>query len=214
MTEALRQRLRLRFAKRGDARFLSHHDLMHAWEMALRRSGLPLKLTEGYNPRIRLSMPLALGLGIASEDEILEIELDGWTPADEVRAKLESQLSPGIVLMDLDLVQPGQKGQVAWVEYSVRLGDADGEKLQALLDLQAVMVERVKEEERKKIDIRPYLLDVRREGPEDWRVRFRVTPTGTARPDEPLKAIGIAGPQVAGMLTKMKTGMEGPGPNR
>jgi len=209
VTDSFRQRLRLRFAKRGDARFLSHHDLMHSWEMALRRSGLPVKFTEGYNPRIRLSMPLALGLGIASEDEILEIDLEGWTPAGEIRTLLDPHLSPGIVLMDLDLVQPGQKGQVEWVEYAVRLSDADGEKLRALMDRQTLIVERIKEQERKQLDIRPYLIEIRREGDQDWRMKLRVTPAGTARPDEPLKAIGIEGPQVAGMLTKMKTKMEG-----
>ena len=211
MTEAFRQRIRLHFAKRGDARFLSHHDLMRAWEMALRRSGLPLRHTEGFNPRIRLSMPLALGLGIASEDEILEIDLDGWTPAEELKGRLAPQLSPGLELIDLDLVAPGQKGQVAWVEYAARISDAEGARLEALLDQQAVMVERVKEEERKRLDIRPYLLSVRREGDGDWRIRLKVTPAGTARPDEPLKAIGIEGPQVTGLLTKMKTEMEAAG---
>ena len=134
MTEAFRERVRLRFAKRGDARFLSHHDLMRAWEMALRRSGLPVRVTEGFNPRFRLSMPLALGLGIASEDEILEIELDGWTPAEELKSRLAPQLSPGIELIDLDLVAPGQKGQVAWVEYAAKVSDAEGARLLALLD--------------------------------------------------------------------------------
>ena len=207
MTEAFRERVRLRFAKRGDARFLSHHDLMRAWEMALRRSGLPVKMTEGFNPRIRLSMPLALGLGIASEDEILEIELEGWTPAEEIRAKLAPQLPPGIELKDLDLVAPGQRGQVDWVEYGVRLSDTDGEKLKALLEHPAVVVERVKEEERKTLDIRPYLMEVRREGAEDWRMRLRVTPAGTARPDEPLKAIGIEVSRAAALLTKLRTQM-------
>ena len=205
MTGALRERVRLRFAKRGDARFLSHHDLMRAWEMALRRSGLPVRMTEGYNPRIRLSMPMALGLGIASEDEILEIELEGWTPAEEIRGKLAPQLPPGIELRDLDLLPPGQRGQVDWVEYSAPLPDADGERLRALLDLPSVEVERVREESRQKIDIRPYLLEVRREAEGDWRLRLKVTPQGTARPDETLRAIGLSAPSVAGLLTKVRT---------
>lgn len=208
MAEAFRQRVRLRFAKRGDARFLSHHDLMRAWEMALRRSGLPLKFTEGFNPRIRLSFPLALGLGIASEDEIAEVELEGWTPASEIAEKLSPQLPPGIALKDLDLLQPGKRGQVAWVEYAVRIADAEGGKLKALLDRPEVVVERVREEERKKLDIRPYLLDIRKEADGEWRLRIKVTPQGTARPDEALRAIGIEGPQAAGMLVKVRTEME------
>ena len=209
MAEAFRQRVRLRFAKTGDARFLSHHDLMRAWEMALRRSGLPLRLTEGFNPRIRLSMPLALSLGIASQDEILEIELDGWTPAEGIRDRLAPELSPGLALKDLELLAPGKKGQVAWVEYSARIPDADGERLKALLEKPQVIVERRREESRKDLDIRPFLLEVRREAEEDWRMRLKITPQGTARPDEALRAAGLDGPQVPGLLTKTRTEMEG-----
>ncbi len=212
MTASLHQRLRLRFAKRGDARFLSHHDLMRAWEMALRRSGLPLRMTEGFNPRVKLSMPMALGLGIASEDEIIEIELDGWCTAEEVRGKLEPELPPGIALTDLSLLAPGQRGQVAWVEYALRLDDEAGGRLRALLDQPAVTVDRVREGSRQPLDIRPYLLEVRREAPEDWRVRLRVTPRGTARPDEVLRAIGIEGPGVLARVTKLKTELEAPPP--
>ena len=210
MTEPLRQRVRLRFSKGGDARFLSHHDLMHAWEMALRRSGLPLRMTEGYNPRIKLSMPLALGLGIASEDEILEVELEGWSPAEEIHEKLARQLPPGVALRELEPAPPGQRGQVDWVEYSARLSDEEGLRLLALLDQPSGSVERVREEERRQIDIRPYLLEVRQEGPADWRFRLKVTPKGTARPDEVLRAIGVAGPEAAGRLVKLRTELEAP----
>ncbi len=217
MTEEFRQRVRLRFAKLGDARFLSHHDLMRAWEMALRRSGLPIKMTEGYNPRVRLSMPLALGLGIASEDEILEVELSGWTPAGEVRERLAPQLPPGIELRDLDLLAPGQKGQVAWVEYASRLDEAEGARLLGLMDLPSVVVERVREESRKPFDLRPYLLEARREAPGEWRFRLKVTPQGTARADEVLRAVGIEAHEAAGRLTKLRTELEVPplpGPKR
>lgn len=205
MTEAFRQRVRLRFAKRGDARFLSHHDLMRAWEMALRRSGLPVKMTEGFNPRIRLSMPLALGLGIASEDEILEIELEGWTPAEEIRTRLAPQLPPGIALLDLELVAPGKRGQVDWVEYSVSIPDDSGERIRKLLDQPSVQVERIREDSRQVIEIRPYLLSVAKAEGGDWRFRIRVTPQGTARPDEVLRAGGVAEP---GMITKTRTELE------
>ena len=39
-------------------------DLMRLFERALRRSGLPLRMTEGYNPHPVIAFPTALGLGI------------------------------------------------------------------------------------------------------------------------------------------------------
>lgn len=213
MSEAFRQRVRIRFSKAGDARFLSHHDLMRAWEMALRRSALPVRMSEGFNPRVKLSMPMALGLGIASRDEVVEIELDGWTPADEVRGRLAPELPPGIILNDLQLVPAGQRGQVAWVEYLLRVAPETGRRLEALMDAAEVPVERIREESRQRIDIRPHLLEIA-PAPDGWRVRIRVTPQGTARPDEVLRAVGMEGPQVAGLIEKTRTELEVPPPPR
>ena len=66
---------RIRFTKTGRMRFLSHHDLMRLFERALRRTGLPLRMTEGYNPHPIISFPTALGLGIESLDEVLEFDV-------------------------------------------------------------------------------------------------------------------------------------------
>ena len=57
------RRYRLRFAKTGDVRFLSHRQVMDALERALRAAEAPARFTEGFNPHIRLSMGPALALG-------------------------------------------------------------------------------------------------------------------------------------------------------
>src|SRR3990167_11377873 len=60
--------VRLRFQKKGTLRFISHHDLMRLLERALRRAELPIKMTQGFNPRLRMSFPLALALGIEGHE--------------------------------------------------------------------------------------------------------------------------------------------------
>ncbi|MDQ7779636.1 MAG: TIGR03936 family radical SAM-associated protein, partial [Planctomycetota bacterium] len=54
----------MRLAKTGKLRFISHHDLMRTIERAVRRSGIPVECSEGFNPRPRISYPTALALGI------------------------------------------------------------------------------------------------------------------------------------------------------
>src|SRR5204862_153823 len=87
---------RVRFSKTGKLRFLSHHDLMRLFERALRRTGMPLRMTEGYNPHPVLSFPTALGLGIESLDEVLEFELTSWTAPRQIEKLLGEQLPEGI----------------------------------------------------------------------------------------------------------------------
>jgi radical SAM-linked protein len=68
-------RTRIRFAKTGKVRFTSHRDVARIWERALRRASLPVKYTEGFSPRPKLSFGLALPTGSESHGEYLDVEL-------------------------------------------------------------------------------------------------------------------------------------------
>jgi len=70
-----RVRVRVRFRKRDDLRWISHHDLARTFERWLRRAGLPLRRSAGFHPKPKLSFPSALALGIAALDEVMEFEL-------------------------------------------------------------------------------------------------------------------------------------------
>jgi len=70
-----RFRFRLRFCKRDDLRWISHHDLVRTVERWLRRAGLPLRRSEGFHPKPKLSFSSALALGIAALEEVMEFEL-------------------------------------------------------------------------------------------------------------------------------------------
>ncbi|MEJ2739412.1 MAG: TIGR03936 family radical SAM-associated protein, partial [Dehalococcoidia bacterium] len=50
------QRLRVRFGRGDEIKYISHLDLMRFWERAIRRSGLSLAYTEGFNPHPRISL--------------------------------------------------------------------------------------------------------------------------------------------------------------
>ncbi|MET0136058.1 MAG: TIGR03936 family radical SAM-associated protein, partial [Kibdelosporangium sp.] len=69
------QKLRLRYAKRGRLRFTSHRDIARAFERALRRSGVPMAFSQGFNPHPKISWIGAAPTGAASEAEYVEIQL-------------------------------------------------------------------------------------------------------------------------------------------
>jgi radical SAM-linked protein len=184
---------RLRFAKEGTARFLSHHDLLRALERALRRSNLPLRMTEGFNPHPRLSLPTALGIGVESRAEVAEIELDQWMSPREVQRRLAPELPAGTSLDIVELVSRRDRARIASVTYELAL-PADRlpapEALSAVLAKREIPVERRTDKWCKVVDIRKYLVELR---VADGRLcaRIRVTDTGTARPEEVLEALQI-----------------------
>ncbi|HUK14115.1 MAG TPA: TIGR03936 family radical SAM-associated protein, partial [Thermoanaerobaculaceae bacterium] len=67
-------RYRFAFQKLGDARWLSHRNVMDLLERALRAGGVPVRYTEGYNPHIRVSMGPALALGHEALAELFDVD--------------------------------------------------------------------------------------------------------------------------------------------
>ena len=57
------------FSKNGDMRFVSHLDLMRLFQMASRRAGLPVTITKGFSPHLKISITRALKLGLESPSE-------------------------------------------------------------------------------------------------------------------------------------------------
>jgi radical SAM-linked protein len=122
-------RYRLRFEKRGALQFISHHDLMRTFELALRRAGIDVAHTRGFNPRPKLSFAMALPLGVESMDEILDIDLATPLSPTTLLELLGKQMPSGIKLMD---AWPAKgRPRVTACEFEVLL-DLDATKLEEL----------------------------------------------------------------------------------
>ncbi|MBC7337876.1 MAG: DUF2344 domain-containing protein, partial [Clostridia bacterium] len=92
----VRQRVRIRFSKTGDLRFIGHHDLVRTLERLFRRAELPLAFSQGFHPKPKISFPLALALGLEGRNEVLELELTEALSTDEILARLQRATVPGL----------------------------------------------------------------------------------------------------------------------
>lgn len=101
------QRLRIRYAKRGRARFTSHRDFGRAFERALRRAGIPMAYSSGFSPHPRISYANASPTGAATEAEYLEIGVATRCDPDRVREALDTALPPGLDIITVVEAGPG-----------------------------------------------------------------------------------------------------------
>jgi radical SAM family uncharacterized protein len=118
-----RWRYRITFEKRGDGRYLSHRNTMDAFERGIRAAGIPASYSEGFNPRMRLSMGPALPLGLESLEEVMDLETTAalhGPAAEEINAKLPEGLRVTRVLA-LPPDSPPLSKVIRSAEYSVRL---------------------------------------------------------------------------------------------
>jgi radical SAM-linked protein len=118
------QRLRLKFGRGEELKFLSHLDLMRLWERALRRAGLPLAYSEGFTPHPQIALAAPLLVGVTSDAELMDVSLSRWVSPQSFIARIEKQLPRGITLLEaLPVGQnvPSLQSQVKFVEYTVEV---------------------------------------------------------------------------------------------
>jgi radical SAM-linked protein len=189
----VRLRVRLRFRKEHDLRLISHRDLVRTMERLFRRADLSLSMSEGFHPKPRMSFPSALAVGITGCDEVMELELSAEMTADAVQAALAPHLPPGLSIKSVEVMPPGvKKAAVRCVTFEVPVpaprNDELRKQIARLWGAASHMVER--DEDRGPIDVRSYLDELTLDG-DLLRMRLRVTPLGTARPREVLRALGV-----------------------
>jgi radical SAM-linked protein len=89
-------KIKFTFSKKGLMKYISHLDLMRLLMRAMRRAGLPLKMSEGFSPHPKLSIMRALRLGVESDCEEANIVLKDFITPQEFQQKLQPQLPEGI----------------------------------------------------------------------------------------------------------------------
>ena len=139
---------RLLFEKKGNAVWISHLDLMRLFQRAFKRAGLPLTHTQGFNPRPSVSIALPLSVGVESDCELLDFDLDGVKiPNEEILTRLNEKLVDGVRVHAV--YDDGRKIKhlallkcAVSLEYDNGVPDRAKERIESLFTADSVLVEK------------------------------------------------------------------------
>lgn len=164
-------RLRLRYAKRGRLRFLSHRDVARALERALRRAGLPVAFSAGFHPHPKISYLGAAPTGAASEAEYVELALAepiAVGQLGELADRLDAALPDGLDILAVAPVRDGDPPLATLVDASrwrIGLPGVPAHAARAALDrflaAGTVPVQRLTKSGRRPVDARAAVADAR-----------------------------------------------------
>jgi len=194
MTKAIK--VRLRFTKCGDLRLVSHHDIMRCLERMLRRAQVPMALSQGFNPRPKITFALALGVGIEGRNEVVDLELsDAWEPSELLRC-LKAAAPPGFDWNDAcSLPEGARPPRPRTVEYCIPVPadrrPAAALRLQSLLASPSWPITRRRPNRESTFDLRPQLIGAELTVEGLLHFRLLVSPDGSARPEELLEALAL-----------------------
>ena len=134
-------RLRVTYGKTGRLRFLSHLEVAHACERAVRRTGLGYAVTQGFNPRMRIAFGPALPVGSAGLAESYDLWLRRLVPAAETLEMLQAATPMGLAPAEARYVgdkEPSLTAAMTLGEYEVVVEDpgmGPGRLAEALADV-------------------------------------------------------------------------------
>lgn len=123
------QKLALRYAKRGRARFASHRDFGRAFERALRRAEVPMAFSSGFHPHPRISYLNASPTGAATEAEYMVVGLATKVDPAWLRETLNSALPDGLEILEVVDAPSGLADQLRAAHWQVTLAGADASEI-------------------------------------------------------------------------------------
>ena len=191
-------RIRLTFAKLGAVQYTSHLDLHRTWERTIRRAGLPLAYSHGFNPRPRINLASALPLGFTSSCEFVDIWFESDVPIVDIITALELAAPPGLKIInaeEIDLNTPKLQKQVIASIYIVTLRESIPDlptRLQTLLSADSIpRNRRGKDYDLRSLIENAHLLTPDSSGYQRISLALTTQDNATGRPDEVLAALDI-----------------------
>lgn len=198
------QRLRIRFTRGEEIRYISHLDVMRLWQRAFNRAGIPLAYSEGFNPHPRLSLAAPLALGVTSDAELMDVVLTRWSSPQAFMTAMGQQLPRGVSILQvlpIGLNLPSLQSQLQSAEYHVTVPtDKTGDEITAMLD---AMLDKETIPWEHKRDTGPRSYDLRKLIEDTWLIearpdsctigmRLQCNSGGSGRPEQVAMAAGFA----------------------
>ena len=146
--------VRVTFRKLGRARYISHLDLNRTMTRAVRRAGLPIWYTEGFNRHPYVTFASPLSLGFEGERETMDIRLETEMDLTDLATRLNAVMPEGLEVMGAAWAVK-KAGEVDRASYRITAA-CPADVVRTLFEQQEILVQkRTKKKDYKTIDLKP-----------------------------------------------------------
>jgi len=197
-------RILLAFSKSEEIKWIGHLDMIRVFERAVRVSGVDAVYTQGFNPRVRMSIVSALPLGATADADLFVMSIAEPFDLADVTRRLNASLPPGIRITEAARLPLHSKGPVVTASEFVLTfalgGPVSAASLESaiseMLSRSEIIVQRRSDGGARAFDIRPGIEVVEvLDYPSDLSARVRVVlPVGafTVKPSEIAAQLSIS----------------------
>lgn len=160
--------VRMKFIKIGPVKFIGHLDIMRFFQKAIRRAGLDVEYSQGFNPHQVMSFASPLGVGLTSEGEYLDVSFHSLEDKQVVMKKLNDAMNEYIQVTGMVVLKDRARNAMASVaaaDYLVSVRDGYEfmnrnefqEKFTRFMAQENITILKKSKKSEKETDIKPFI---------------------------------------------------------
>ncbi|WP_018247843.1 TIGR03936 family radical SAM-associated protein [Orenia marismortui] len=134
-------KIRAKVLKGDQVRFISHLDFMTTINRAVRRAKIAIAFSQGYNPKPNVSFASALAVGLTSDSEYIDFELEKDIDIREFQETLNNALPEGIKIIRVAKIDSREKSLTSQINRANYLARLELNKVLSIDDLRGKIIE-------------------------------------------------------------------------
>lgn len=157
--------IRVKYEKKEEVKYVGHLDTMRTFMRCLKRTIIPVEYSKGFNPRIKISFALPLGVGVTSDSEYFDLELKDKMNIDMFIGELNSVLPKGFKAISAFYPEDLKKSLMSLVKeaiYEIKIRDEiDFSKISDLFTQNEIWLDKTSKSGKniEKVDIKKNIID-------------------------------------------------------
>ena len=187
------KKLRVYYSKQDQAKYFGHLEMVNVFLRALRRARLPVKFSEGFHPKAKISFDDPLPIGLESREECFTLTVTKTVKPSDLVRRLNAHLPAGLVVRRCEHAPPkANRAAYHQARYLVSLQDQifDEENLSSFQHRSELIISRSNRKGKlKKMDLKAIVTDIELLDSKRLMLTLKSEPGKTVRPAEALQHI-------------------------
>lgn len=159
-------KIRLRFSKQGQMKFIGHLDMVRYFQKVMRRSEVDVAYSEGFSPHQKMSFAAPLSVGVLSRGEYFDLEVNSTESSKVMLERINAQNAEGVEVLSYKLLHDDAKNAmsvVAGADYKVYTDLFNQNMLDAFMNQDQIIVLKKTKKSEKEVDIKPLIYNIKLE---------------------------------------------------
>lgn len=157
-------KIRIRFSKQGQMKFIGHLDMVRYFQKVMRRAEVDVAYSEGFSPHQKMSFAAPLSVGVVSNGEYFDIEVNSTGSTEEMLKRINEQNAPGVEVLSYKLLPETAKNAmsiVAGADYIAYIDLFDDEIIKKFMEQEKITVIKKTKKSEKEVDIKPMIFEMK-----------------------------------------------------